>query len=426
MFTTNPKYRVPIHSPPVKKLTQEERVEVKKVVQAKSVLLSKDNPHILLSMATGVGKTLTALKIACEDITETKAKWVILVKEISHIETWEEEFIKHKLTEFRKQFHILCYASLKTLQDKNVNLILDEVHGATSEIRLALLSELNPQKILALSATLETDLRLELEEALQIKFLIHHISLNEAISLGLVPAPEVNIITIELDETKSSEVFVMTKGVKDLRVVLNSSYEDRLQKFGRAPNVELRVKCTPKEYYYLISEAVEYNKRQYFRMQAEWAKFKWLGLANQRKKWLGEQKTKLAKSIISKELKGKKFICFSSSIAQCKILGGEKVIHSKQKTSKNKEILDSFKSSKIKSLYSVNMGREALNIPGIQAVLVLQIDNKELALLQTLGRALRSDDPLYYLLVVRETRDEEYFHNVTENLDKKYLKIINL
>jgi len=41
-----------------------------------------------------------------------------------------------------------------------------------------------------------------------------------------------------------------------------------------------------------------------------------------------------------------------------------------------------------------------------------------------MGRSMRSDTPIQYVLYYRDTRDEEYLDSVFENIDKDYIAIM--
>lgn len=347
---------------------------VKDKIQQQAVNFSNKHNTILLSFSTGVGKSLAAIKII-ESIPGSK--WYIICKETNHITNWHEEFLKHKKEHLLPYIKFFCYASLHKYKEKS-NLILDEGHAIT-ENRLSYLQKIAGEKVVILSATVDIEKKTLLEKITgNIKE--YHIPLTVAIEKGLLPPPEVYIV----------------------KVTLNKEQQER---------------------YKNLSSKVEYFKNTYFQTQEEWAKFKWLNTALQRKSFIANCKTEPVKKIL-KILKNKRLICFTNSIEQCEELGGKYVIHSKVKNIK--DIIFKFNKGKIDKLFAVNMLREGMNLSNIQAGIITQLDNKKLSFIQMLGRVFRSEFPVCYIIVVEDTQDEVYLNTVLEGFDVKYLKTLNL
>ena len=72
------------------------------------------------------------------------------------------------------------------------------------------------------------------------------------------------------------------------------------------------------------------------------------------------------------------------------------------------------------------MLQEGMNLKDIEAGIIVQLDGEERAFIQKFGRTLRADSPEQYIIYFRATRDEEYLNNALENIDKKYIKEIQL
>lgn len=344
--------------------------EEKDKIQDNAVKLSESYPSLLLSFATGVGKSLAAIKIIERNSEED---WFILCKETNHIDNWYKEFKAHNKEYLLPKVKIFCYDSLHKYIGQKANLVLDEGHAITDK-RLIYIKQIRNKKIIILSATVEQDKRWLLEQITgSIKE--YHISITDAINKGLLPAPKVFIVN----------------------VILTS--EQRLT-------------------YNKLDSSVAFFKGKYMETREDGYQFKWLNTALKRKQFLANCKTEKAKEIL-KELNNKRLVCFTGSIQQCIDLGGKYVVHSKNK--ERADIIKRFNNLNIDKLFAVNMLREAMNLTNIEAGIIVQLDNKKLSFIQMLGRVFRADLPECYVLVVKDTQDEVYLETVLEGFDTKYL-----
>lgn len=384
--------------------------EIKNLIQNKAVTLAQDN-NVLLSWATGTGKSLAAIKIATKI---TDLKWYIVCKETTHIENWINEFKKHKID--YSNFEIFCYDSLHKYSDTKANIILDEVHCIT-ELRVSLLKKIHFSKMIALSATVPD----EKKEILQtlVSFKEYHISLSEAINTGIVPVPKIYIVDIFLNNSEPTETHILKKGLKDKRQIVTCNFKERYKVFKEYKDVELHIKCTQKERYDLLVSEIEYYKLQHFKLKKQWTEFNWLQAGLKRKKFLSEIKTNAAREIL-KQLDKKRLICFTGSIEQCNELGEKYAIHSKSDIDSN-SLIDQFNKQKINKLFAVKMLREGINLEKIDSSIIIQLDNQLLSFIQMLGRCIRGLLPECYILVVRNTQDEVYLNTALTGFDNKYL-----
>lgn len=344
--------------------------EEKDKIQSHAVTLSESYPSLLLQFATGVGKSLAAIKIIERN---QEQHWFILCKEVNHINNWLDEFKTHGKEHLLDNVTIFCYDSLHKYIGTKANLVLDEGHAIT-EKRLELIKQIASEKVIILSATI-TDDKLELLRQIKGTINWYSISISDAIKKGLLPAPKVYIVDVELTPEQRKK-------------------------------------------YNIINNTVEYYKMLHFQKQEKWTEFKWLNTALKRKNLLAEFKQNKAQEVL-KKLEDKRLVCFTGSIKQCESLGGKYVVHFKARD--NQKIIAAFNEGKIDKLFAVNMLREAMNLTNIQAGIIIQLDNKKLSFIQMLGRVFRADLPECYVLVVKETQDEVYLKTVLEGFDKKYL-----
>lgn len=258
------------------------------------------------------------------------------------------------------------------------------------------------------------------------KFTINRLSMQDAIDKGFLPEPKVICIPLELERFKRTETIEMDlrtakSGDKGIIKDIWSNKWKYLRNRKVYAGYVLQFSCTQKEKYDYINEQFDYWKGQYFRNQGNIRlKNKWLQYGSIRKRFLGELKTKEAEKLCIKlNKKGKRFICFCSSIKQAEFLGGGNCIHSKKNGVK--EVISAFNLGKTDAIFAVGMLQEGQNLNNIQAGIIVQLDGEERGFIQKFGRSLRAKDPVQYILYYENTRDEEYLDRALENIDKDYV-----
>lgn len=383
---------------------------------------------IAITAGTGSGKTKISLEVTnflYNKDNSKKFNTLILVAERSHINNWEVEINKWNLN--IGNYKIVCYASMhKVIDDTYDMVIFDEAHHLASERRKELLSYIKTSYQIFLSATLKYTFISDLSVIIGGKINVLKLSIDEAIKANILPEPKIFLIPLILDNTTFSEVIVEEWGKSNLRVKYECNYADRFKFFKRKksiPNCTLTIHCTQKQKYDFLTEKFEYFKGLYMRTRNQVFKNKWLQYGSKRKKYLGEIKTSIVKSLLEK-VKNKRFICFCSSIDQANQLGNANVIHSEIKNPQ--EVLNKFNRKEISNLFAVGMLQEGVNLTDIQVGIIIQLDGEERVFIQKFGRVLRSDSPVQYIFYVKNTRDEDYLKNALENIDKNYIKSITI
>lgn len=384
-------------------------METRDSIQQKALELSRKHDHILLTWATGCGKSLAALKC----MVATGGMWIIVCKEITHIENWKRDIEKHGMSwmlrnkdaSFADAFRddnryiiwdIICYASLHKYEyAKEANLVLDEVHGL-SELRELRIGDMLPGKIVSLSATVDEEIKQRLSSIKP--FEEYNITTSSAIEMGILPEPKVYLVHKELDDSRREYVAKVNKK---------------------------EVKLTAKGYYDHLTRNFEYWKTRFEEKGESWAHPKQMQAALDRKRWMAEYKTDLAETVLEK-IKDRRFICFTGGIDQCNKLGGTNVVHSKISTKKREELITNLNNEVINSLFCVNMMRESINITNIEAGMIVQLDGvNDRSFIQTLGRTLRGEKPEFYVLYIKGTQDERYVKTAFKDFNPKYIHILN-
>ena len=392
-------------------------------IQSRAVNLISLHDRLLLSWATGTGKTLGFIKI--QEFLQAQETWIV-VAEVAHIKNWEDEYKKHGKEYLLSKTKIFCYASLKNNLNAKIDLLcLDEGHHATSELRLDHLSSITATKIVALTATLSHEKRWSLE-GLFGRFQLFSITLKQAIAWGIIPEPKVFIIPLELNKVDKNCELEQSWGKKTLRVTIECDYLDRWNyiKFkDKYPNVTLKLRCTEWQKNFYYNDQSEYWRRMYMRTRQEFQKVKWLLTGAERKRFLGNIKSEKVKPFIEK-LSSKRYICFCTSIEQAEYLGGDNAIHSKMNEGTPAESIEAFNNGEIDNLFVVGMLQEGQNLNNIEAGIIIQLDNEDRPFIQKSGRALRAKEPILLVFYYKETRDEEYLAKILEGIEPEYIRIV--
>lgn len=364
-------------------------------LQDKALEELKDKNHIIIEWATGLGKTLLAIKL----LESKGGNWNIVLAETTHKNNWIEEFKKHSKELLLNRINFFCYPSLKKNLDGE-NYIFDEVHRLYSELRISWLIQCinnNLKNFIGLSATLSRSQKDTIRRLLNPTF--NKIGLSEAIELEVLPEPTVYFIGIELDTVNKKYLFQFNK--------------------------DKQVYCTAQEWYNFISKRIDFLKSRYFESNSEFNKLAWLRTANERKKFLGNYKTIAAKRLLV-ILRDKRLICFTTDIKQSELISNGLSIHSKKSKKTIEKLISDFNEGETNKIFATGMLKEGINLNNIQAGIIIQLDNVERYFSQTHGRVLRSKYPEQYVLYVKNTQDEVYVKTALENFNLDYVKFITL
>lgn len=405
----------------------------KDLIQQNAVELSKLHQHLVLEHSTGVGKTLSALKIIEEIIKSNKNAFGYLIcKESNHIQNWQEDAYKHKKVRMFANIDILLYASLHKVSKVADFLILDEVHALTDKRVNQLIRLIGPNtKIIMLSATIPYDKMILI--SMLCKGIVHtnKISLLDAIDAGLLPVPKVIVHSKQLSNSGPRIYnYNMQKGIKSKRRNEICDYKDMWQIFNLFKDVDLTVRCNEKEYYDLITKKMEFHKEQSEKLGQpfnEKIKHKniYLNLGSQRKRFIADVKTEKSKEIIKQfRLDKQRFICFCGSVNQSLALGVNSSVNSKNKKEDNKHLIDGFNSKMYSELFAVGMMREGMNLTDIEKCLIIQLDSTIGSAYQMIGRSLRSQFPEVHLIQLLGTQDEVYFSKFISDFSEKFITFV--
>lgn len=361
----------------------EKQRQEKDKLQEEGVRLFQQYDRVALLWPTGASKTLGALK--CADTLENPSI-LLLVAEISHINNWLEEFKKWDKEHLLSSIVIQCYASLSKHIDKEYDLvIMDEVHHL-SKLREVRLDTIRAKKMIALSATVSPEVWVRMQTLGE--FQKSEVTMAEAIERGILPAVEIDMIMVELDN---------------------------LEKKHSVPKRKERL--TDKQYVdYLQDQIMDVSLKLDFATgkPREWMERRLMTLGGQRKRAIGEAKTQRLLELLN-TLEDKRIMTFCASTEQCKLVGGKLAIHSGRTKKVNLETLEKFNNGETDKLFAIKMGREGLNLNNLDHVIVTQLSTGKdkdgnlngLETVQIIGRSTRSLYPHCTFLIAKDTVDEK-------------------
>ena len=359
--------------------------QIRERIQKDAAQRLETEKRLICRWGTGCGKSNIALWFIK---WHPDFKTLIVVPEINNIENWWAEFDKFKVP--RDSTTIICYASLKNYKDTSWGLlVLDEAPHVDTDLRFDIMTSIKAEHVLALGAVVSTDeqARLELQYG---KFAESRITLDMAIEFGILPPPEVRVCHMTLDDTNRQY-----------------RYDGR--------------ECTAKGVYDALEAKVTNAVVAYNQNSNKWNLIQMQRLGSERKRFLGEQKT-YALEFICNKLKeaGKRYICFCTSIAQAEKLGGSNSFTSH--TPKSFDVLNKFNTHKIDSIYCVGKLIEGQNLVDIDCGVIGQLGGKERITIQSIGRIMRSSNPIVYVPIYDGTKDNGFMSSLTNSISSKYIK----
>lgn len=404
-------------------------MDIRHNIEQEALSLFKSNKALALLLATGVGKSKIAIKLHEDLIRSNKGKnlkVLLLIAEKAHKENWKIEYKKWGFPLINYDTIVVeCYQSLKKYEDTEWDLIIfDEAHHLSSTLRFGIFSTLKAAKYLFLSATLPERLLVDIELILKCKLPRLSLSLKQAIEKGVIPTPKVYIVPLELDNTHKNCTITEEWGKKESQIQIKCDYYKRweyLKNKKQYPNVSLTMESTELTKYQYLTEKYSYWKNRYFATRNEALKFKWLQFGIQRKRFLGDIKTKYIKYLLEK-LGDKRYICFCSSIEQANELNSETSIHSEK--SNSLELISKFNNKEIDTLFAVGMTREGQNLVDLHSCIIAQLDGQELQFIQKFGRGVRAKEPILFIFYYKETRDQEYLDKIIPNIDPNHINYV--
>lgn len=394
--------------------------DFKQKLQEREFSALKDEHRVILKWATGCGKS----KMVIDLLNNTKCDSILLVVgERAHKDNWKQEFIKWSTRGLAVT--IVCYNSLHKVKNQQWDaVVFDEGHHCFTEKRMAALEELKENLypdayVYLLSATLSSGKQDMIEDIFG-KFKTSTVTLKDAIEEDILPDPKVYVVAMELDNKRKHEEIKIGNDPKAPIV----KWEDRAKYIYK--NVPCIIQCTEFQKNLFLSQNIDYWNERYHRSHTEFQRVKAANYGSQRKRFLGEAKTKYVYNLIRRLPIDRRYVCFCASVNQAEMLSNSSTISSKKSDKYNQSVIDAFNSKRINSINAVGMITEGMNLTDIQLGIIVQLDGKERLFLQKTGRVMRSDSPKIVIFYYKNTQDENYLKAALENIDSKYVQHITI
>lgn len=341
--------------------------------------------RLICQWATGTGKSQVALQFLKR---HPGLPSLILVPEQNNISNWEKEFDKFGVD--RENVTIMCYASYHKIKGTRWFLIVfDEMPHLDTEKRLAICESVQSDYILALGAVIDDEERESLESVYG-EFQNSQVTLEQAIEWGILPKPSIRVLHLQMDASKRRHYY------------RGSMYTD-------------------KERYALYQSEVDSLKKKYDEAPSDALRNRILRAGNARKRFLGKMKDEALLRVRNElDKRNKRYICFCSSITQTRKIGGNRSFTSK--TPASAKLLDRFNNGEINSLFVVGKLIEGQNLNNIEVGVLGQLGGTDRITVQSIGRIMRSDEPVIYVPIFDGTKDDDYLYYLTLNIPEKYIK----
>ena len=373
------------------------------------------HPFIVLNWATSFSKTKPAL----ERIGNKKT--LIATSQIFHQENWLKEAIKWNVDMTSSE--ICCHVSMHKHIGSWDLVIIDEAHRNVEQW-VNFLQQSDVKEIIILSATIPNDIKKRLYEFG--KPFISTITSQMAVDWGVLPEPEINVQFLTLDNVYRNQIYEYGKDKSKKTVICDYNTFLKDYKYNsKKPN--LKIQCTEQEWYNIHVDRMEYFKRLAIETgkPSIWNLHTQMG--NKRKTFLASLKTKHVQKLINK-LKEERVVVFANSIEQA-VLFDKDAVHSKNKN--GQVIIDEFNDGKRNKLISCKQLNESMNLVNPNYGIVVQLDGSKgndtkinISGSQKLGRIFRSDVPVLYLFVYRNTQDENYWNDFRSTLNPNWINYI--
>lgn len=393
---------------------------------------SVDNNYLMLSFATGTGKTKVALDIA----SKTKEKWYIVIYRLTHALAWKTDISKFNID---IDYEFITYKSFFKLKDQSgLNLIFDEAHHINENI-VAYINK--PTRMLCLSGSYSEERKLLLNSIGYFDEIV--VTVNDAIKLGILNEPKVIFRTLELANMPGEYIYTFSRGSAVHRVDLGEVEFTRffdIYSNNKPYAVDCFVKCNAEQYYTLINtEFINTVANSYRNPANKFLKLRIGIVGGMRKRAMAEIKHKYVKDyVLDKYNSGTRILYFANSIEQANELGVP-VVHSqngntpKQIKENNEKVINKFNNGEYNIIANVSVLQESVNLFNVHEGVILQLDaakrkinstssDTSAKFLQILGRSFRSENPLVTVFVLNNTKDMDYAKSVAKLINREYVE----
>lgn len=348
----------------------------------------------MICMATGTGKSKTAIDAVYNLIKYNPLAKVLVVSPTTKLrdKTWKQEFSQWNMEDaWKSNVRSECYKSLSKINDCEFDfVILDEVHNLT-ENYAKFFKNNKVKACMGLTATKpDNKVKALLLEQLNLRE-VYEITLDEAVSLGVVAPYEITVILTKLDNSRK----YVKAGRKDKPFYqteqANYQYYSHVENH-EDPSIRKRVG----KFFYINRMKFIYNLMS---------------------------KTEAAQDIINRIPESLRTLIFCGSIEQA-----EKLCPYRYHSKTGDKDYEAFFSEKINRMSCVEAVNEGHNIPNVDVALVVQLNSNALDLIQRIGRIIRfkaGHIGKIVIICVENTVDEKWMRSATKDLDQNKIRFLN-
>lgn len=367
-------------------------IEKKNAIQQEALNNISKNLGGTIAMATGTGKSRVFILACAQAIAKNPEASLCLVVPTEKLrdENWHEEFKKWGYEDiYTNNLDRYCYASISKSDVKYDLIGADEVHNIT-ENNSVFFENNKGAVIIGMTATPPEE---QLKKELLNKYcpIVFTYTLHQGIEDGIILPFKIKVVETQLD---ASDKYIIAGSKKKQ---FNTTEYDHYQYLTKQINVARYARNTKLEQF-----------RTFQRMRF---------LYNLK------SKTEAAEFIRDHYLKDKKSIIFCGSIAQAETLC-ENSFHSKSKD----KPLEDFIHGKINMLSCVKALNEGINIPYLDAALIVQSSSKKREIIQRIGRCVRwreDAEATIYIISTINTQDQVWTTKAIEEFPEATIEYIH-
>lgn len=396
------------------------------------VQLSDRYFNFLLDLVPRMGKSICATALINKWNPE---KVLILSGANSTNSQWKENLEKYNPHLIDKT-DLMCYQSAHKIEDIYDVICLDECDLLTSN-RFSYLKELNPKHWIGMSGTLEEDDIIIFREITKGKYYHAKVTFNEAVEWGILPAPKIYSVSLEMNNTNRYLLFHKGKNKKKKSNVV--PFPDRWNAY-KDKSKNAIIQCTEVEYHQLVceeferwksyedefnlpfeerSQTVQFLQQQGFTQQV--CRDNKMRVGNTRKKFFADIKNRHFKKLFSQLPEGSRVLVFCNDTKQADFLNKEFSVHSKKNEEENQELVDKFNNKEIDKLFSINVLARGVDFLDVDYLVILQSSMKQGTQVQKFARSGLSVAPKTILMYYPNTQDEKYVNEFLKQFKQEWI-----
>lgn len=371
--------------------------KTKDQVQKEAVLaFERNNGNGIIEMATGTGKSKVAINYIAAHPEFQKILLIVPTKKLRDT-NWYKEFEKWGRLDDYNKLERSCYVSANKIHNQVYDLvIMDEGHNIT-ENNIKFFEQNVVKHKMVLTATVpKTEVKSDLIRSLNL-FPVYTVTLDEAVEWELVSPYSIKIIGVDLNNT--DKYIVGGNARKRFFQTEAAAYDYITKQINELSDIDVKTPSVKKRLEMMIFKRL----RLIYDLKTKTIAADWL--------------LKNYIPITTRTL------IFCGSISQADQLNDYR-FHSKT----DSEGYDKFVAEEVARLSCVNALNEGHNLPNVDNALVVQLNSKDLNLIQRCGRTVRYRNghiAEILILVAKNTVDINWARSALKGFDHNNIEYID-